>query len=85
MCIELKCTIVGKRKVSYVDKKTGELKEFAELFYTYAAKSTNTVTVDGIVSDKVFIPVCDYEDIPVDCQAVLDFDNRGNFCGVELL
>jgi hypothetical protein len=47
----MKVVIVGKRKVSYVQKTTGELKEGMELYCT-APKDG----VEGVACDTIWVP-----------------------------
>lgn len=81
----MKVYLLGKRQVKYTDKKTGEVKEYAELHYSYDARSTPSVNIDGKVADKVYIGYDEYDDIPVDCEANLNFDNHGYFVGIDIL
>ena len=81
----MKVRLIGKKQMRYTKKDTGEVKEYGELYYTYKARSTPSANVDGVMSDKVYIDYDDYDDIPIDCDADLQFDNHGYFIGVEIL
>lgn len=81
----MKVRLIGKRQLRYTKKETGVVTEYGELFYTYKAAGSPSVNYEGVISDKVYIGYDDYDDIPIDCDANLEFDNRGRFVGVELL
>lgn len=81
----MKVRIIGKKQVSYTKKDTGEVQEYGVLYYTYKAAGSPSVNYEGLICDKVYIGYDDYEDIPIDCDANLEFDNHGRFVGVELL
>lgn len=81
----MKVKLIGKKQVSYTKKDTGEVQEYGVLYYTYKASGSPSVKYEGLLCDKVYIGYDDYEDIPIDCDAILDFDNHGRFVGVQLL
>lgn len=81
----MKVSVVGKKKSVFVEEKTGELKQFARLYYTHKSPSdTNIVTYEGIVADSCSIPFCDVDSIPVNSVVYLDFDKQGKVIGIEV-
>lgn len=46
----MKVTVLGKRNVSFDDKKTGELIEGTSIYVSYPAEG-----VKGVMTDKIFV------------------------------
>lgn len=82
----MKVRIVGKKRTQFTDRESGELKQFATLYYTYnAPMDTDIRTSEGLYAESVSIPFKTYDDVPTDCDAFLDFDKNGKLLNFDLL
>lgn len=82
----MKVRIVGKKKTQFTDRQTGELKQFATLFYTHIAPlDTDVRKSEGLYAESVSIPFKTYDDVPIDSDAVFDFDQKGKLQDFELV
>lgn len=81
----MKVFICGKKKSVFVDDRTGELKQFAKLFYTYhAPANTSIVTYEGDIAEFVSIPFDFYDKLEVGAYCGLDFDKQGKCIGIDI-
>lgn len=80
----MKVFICGKKKSVFVDQNTGELKQFAKLFYTYhAPANTNIVTYEGDIAEFCSIPFSDFDRLQIGSYCYLDFNKDGKCIGIE--
>lgn len=84
--INMKCKILGKKKSVFVDEKTGQLKQYARLFYSYNAPANTEInTYDGVVTDTCAIPFDAHSQIPLGSTVALDFNQKGQCIGIDIL
>lgn len=81
----MKCTVLGKKKVEFVEKETGELKQFAKVFVAHRVPADNQATTfEGRGCSVVSVPFEYYPQILVDSNIDLDFDTDGKLLEIIL-
>lgn len=74
----MKCRVLGKKQTKFVDKETGELKEFAKIYCSHRLPADNQATTfEGQGCSEISIPIDHYGTIPIDGDIELDFDANG--------
>lgn len=82
----MKCSILGKKKTVFVDEKTGQVKQYARLFYSYnAPPNTEINTYEGLVTDSCAIPFDTYDKVPNGSTVALDFNQKGQCIGIDIV
>lgn len=82
----MKATILGKKKSVFVDEKSGELKQYARLFYSYnAPANTDVNTYVGSLTESCAIPFGDYDSIDINSLVSIDFNQKGQCIGIDIL
>lgn len=81
----MKCVVLGKKKVEFTEKETGELKQFAKVFVSHRVPADNQATAyEGRGCSTVSIPFEYYPQILVDSNIELDFDTEGKLLEIVL-
>lgn len=82
----MKCEVLGKKYVKFVEESTGEVKEFAKLFVSHRLPPDNQAsTFEGLGCSDVSIPLEHYKEIPVGARVNLDFDANKKLLEIEIL
>ncbi len=82
----MKCEVLGKKYVKFVEQETGELKEFAKVFVSHRLPADNQATTfEGQGCSEVSIPLEAYAEIPVGSKVLLDFDANKKLLEIEVL
>ena len=82
----MKCTVMGKKKVDFVNKDTGERIRSAKLAVSHKYPPNNeAVTAEGLQCSEVTIPFEYIDEIKIGESLLLDFDRNGKLLEMEIL
>ena len=82
----MKCTVMGKKKVDFVNKDTGERIRSAKLaVYHKYPPNNEAVTAEGLQCSEVTIPFEYIDEIKIGESLLLDFDRNGKLLEMEIL
>ena len=82
----MKCTVMGKKKVDFTNRETGERIRSAKLAVSYKYPPNNeAVTTEGLQCSEVSIPFEYIDEIEIGANLLLDFDKNGKLLEMEQL
>lgn len=82
----MKCTVMGKRKVDFVNKETDEHIKSASVSVMHKYPPNNdSVQCEGEQCSEVTIPFECIDSINIGDKLLLDFDKKGKLLEMELL
>lgn len=82
----MKCTVMGKKKMSFTNQQTGELIKVAKISVVYRYPASDDVSqYEGQQCSEISVPFEYIDEIQVNDKLLMDFDKNGKLLEMEKL